>query len=390
MIKREQESKIQSLLTLQPAVALLGPRQVGKTTLAHELAGTRKSIYLDLESPLDNAKLSDPLSFFTAYADTFVVLDEVHRAPALFPVLRGLIDQGRRTGNENGRFLILGSGSLDLLQQSSETLAGRIAYLELSPFSASEIKATREEQENLWLRGGFPKSFLAQDDNSSLSWRQDFIRTYLERDVPQLGPRIPAETLRRFWTMLAHNQGQTLNAAKLAGSLGVSGTTVARYLDLMVDLMLVRRLQPWLNNTGKRLVRSPKIYVRDCGLVHALLNVGAYDQLLGHPVAGSSFEGLVIENLLSHLPFGSDTGFYRTSAGAEIDLVISMPPDELWAIEIKRNMVPQPTRGFFQACDDLKPTAKFIVYPGKEEFNVGENILALGLPNLLTRLKSIK
>lgn len=383
LIHRELKDKVEKMLEHQPAVGLLGPRQVGKTTLAHEIAAERFSMYLDLENPLDQAKLSDPLAFFSAYQDTFIVLDEIQRAPGLFQPLRGIIDEGRRRGREAGRFLILGSASIELLQQSSETLAGRIGYVELGPFSAIEIPDERAEQDRLWLRGGFPKSYLAPDEPTSLSWRQDFIRSYLERDIAQLGPRIPAEILRRFWTMLAHNQGQPLNAAQIAGSLGVSGVTVGRYLDLMVDLLLVRRLTPWMSNAGKRLMRSPRVYIRDCGLAHALLNIGTMDALLGHPVAGGTWEGLVIENLLTHLPFGADARFYRTAGGAEIDLVLSLPPNELWAVEIKRSMEPKVGRGFHQACEDLNPTACFVVYPGSDQFSLGPKVTAIGLPELL-------
>ena len=387
MIEREQKQQLETMLSLQPAVGLLGPRQVGKTTLARAIADSRPSLYLDLESPYDRAKLADPLAFFSAYPNTFIVLDEIHRAPELFQPLRGIIDEGRRNGLESGRFLVLGSASLELLQQSSETLAGRIGYMDLGPFSATEIPTEMAEQQRLWLRGGFPKSYLASSEAASLSWRQDFIRTYLERDIAQLGPRIPAETLRRFWTMLAHNQGQLFNAARIAGSIGVSGVTVGRYLDLMVDLLLVRRLSPWMSNLGKRLVRSPKVYVRDCGLVHALLNIGTQDALFGHPVAGSSFEGLVIENILTRLPFGADAGFYRTSGGAEVDLVVSLPPNDLWAIEIKMSMAPKPERGFHIGCEDIQPTERFVVYPGKERFPLGPNITAISLPDILKELR---
>ena len=388
MIHRELQSKIESMLALQPAVALLGPRQSGKTTLARAIADVRQSIYLDLESPADQAKLSDPLSFFSSYADSLIVLDEIHRSPELFAILRGVIDEGRRHGKDVGRFLILGSASMDLLKQSSETLAGRISYLEFVPFSATEISSEVHDQEKLWLRGGFPNSFLSANVNSSLVWRQDFIRTYLERDIAQFGPRIPAETLRRFWTMLAHNQGQPFNAARLAGSLGVSGVTIGRYLDLMVDLLLVRRLSPWMANAGKRLVRSPKVFVRDSGLVHALLNVSTLDGLLGHPVAGSSWEGFVIENLLSNLPFGSEASFYRTAGGAELDLVISLS-DELWAIEIKRSLAPKLERGFHEACEVLSPTSRFVVYPGMEQFSLSNDVIAISLPKLMKKLRSM-
>ena len=256
-----------------PAVALLCPRQVGKTTLALEIAHTRPSLYLDLETASDRAKLTDPERYLADHEDVLVILDEVHRVPELFQSLRGLIDRGRRGGKRAGRFLLLGSASIDLLKQTGESLAGRIAYLELAPFDPLEVEA--DQLDRLWLRGGFPSSFLAVSDTNSFKWRQDFIRTYLERDIPQFGPRVPAETLRRFWTMLAHNQSTLLNAATLDRSLGVDGKTVARYLDLLVDLLLVRRLSSWHRNVGKRLVKSPKVQVRDSGVTHALLGFAA-------------------------------------------------------------------------------------------------------------------
>lgn len=288
-----------------------------------------------------------------------VILDEVQRAPGLFQNLRGLIDKGRRQGRRYGRFLLLGSASVELLQQSSETLAGRIAYLELTPFDVMELAA--EPTDLLWLRGGFPDSVLATQDAISMKWRQDFIRTYLERDIPRLGPRIPAETLRRFWTMLAHNQGELLNAAKLAAALGVDGKTVSRYLDLLVDLLLVRRLKPWHSNTGKRLVKSPKTYVRDSGIAHALLGIADKETLLSHPICGQSWEGFVIENCLSVAPPHCEASFYRTSVGAECDLLITFPDQKTWAIEIKRNLAPSLVKGFYFSQNDIKPEASYVV-----------------------------
>jgi len=275
MIPRRLLAPLTSALAEVPAVALLGPRQAGKTTLAHEVARTRRTVYLDLESEADRAKLSEPELYLAQHVDKLVVLDEIQRTPHLFRILRGLIDKGRRSGRGTGRFLVLGSASIDLLKQSSESLAGRIRYLELGPLDAGEVG--QERLDALWLRGGFPESLLAATDAASLRWRTDFIRTYLERDIPQLGPRIPAETLRRLWTMLAHQQGGLLNAAALARALAVDGKTVASYLDLLVDLLLVRRLPPWHGNVRKRLVKSPKVYIRDSGLVHALNLLGALD-----------------------------------------------------------------------------------------------------------------
>lgn len=381
MIIRRLQDTLEQLLEHYPAVALLGPRQAGKTTLALALANQRPVTYLDLESTADQAKLQDAELYLAEHQDKLVILDEVQRAPGLFKNLRGLIDKGRRAGRRTGRFLLLGSASMELLHQSSESLAGRIAYLELFPFDTLEMGA--EKTETLWLRGGFPDSVLASNDAHSLRWRQDFIRTYLERDIPQLGPRIPAETLRRFWNMLAHNQGELLNAAKLAAALGVDGKTVARYLDLLVDLLLVRRLKPWHSNSGKRLVKSPKTYVRDSGIVHALLGIPDRETLLGHPVCGRSWEGFVIENCLSVAPPHSEAYFYRSSAGAECDLLLTFPDQVTWAIEIKRSLAPSLKKGFHFAKQDIKPEASFLVYPGTEAFSVAEGTKAIGLTGML-------
>ncbi len=364
-----------------PAVVLIGPRQVGKTTLAHAVADRlgAKAVYLDLELPSNRAKLADPELYFHQHENELVILDEIHRVAELFQPLRGIIDQRRRKGKRTGQFLLLGSASIELMQQSSETLAGRIDYLELTPFLASETGPI----DRLWVRGGFPDSFLAPSEKDSYKWRRALIRTYLERDIPNFGLRIPAETLGRFWQMLAHNHSQMLNAARLAASLGVSGQTVARYLDIMVDLLLVRRLTPWESNAGKRLVRAPKVYVRDSGLVHALLGIGDPEELLGHPVVGSSWEGFIIENLLAALPEGASASFYRTSAGAEIDLLLQLGPRRLWAIEVKRSLDPHPSKGFHIACDDVKATRRFVVYPGEERFRIDAATEAIPLMALL-------
>lgn len=379
LIARIAADRINQLLERFPAVVLIGPRQVGKTTLARELVdrSTNRASYIDLERASDRALLSDPETYFAAHADELVVLDEIHRAPDLFRVLRGIIDDRRRIGSRTGQFLLLGSASVDLLRQSSETLAGRVATVELTPLLAEEIE--RSAHESLWIRGGFPDSFLAPDDVASHEWRLAFIQTYLERDIPALGPRIPAETLRRFWTMLAYEQGSLLNADRIAGALSVSGQTVARYLDLLVDLLLVRRLAPWTANVGKRLVKSPKVYVRDSGVVHALLRLTSLDAVLSHPVAGGSWEGFVIENLLAAAPSGTQAWFYRTSAGAEIDLLLEIRSGELWAIEIKRSSAPSVSKGFLNACDDLKATRRFIIYSGQGAFSLGHGVQAVGL-----------
>ena len=390
MIYRLAEARISDLLTRFPAVAVLGPRQVGKTTLARRIVEElgAAAVYLDLELPSHRAKLSDPELYFSSQEDRLVVLDEIQRVPGLFEVLRGVIDERRRQGRRHRQFLLLGSASIDLLQQSSETLAGRIAYSELTPLLVEEVAAKkRGDRDRLWLRGGFPDSFLAADEAASVEWREEFIGTYLERDIPLLGPRIPAETLRRFWTMLAHEQGTLLNAASVAGAIGVSGQTVGRYLDLMVDLLLVRRLQPWSKNAGKRLVRSPKVYVRDSGLVHALLGLRDLDAVLGHPVTGGSWEGFVIENLLAAAPSGTSACFYRTAVGAEIDLVLDLPPKERWAIEIKRSSAPVLSKGFYLGCGDIKATRRMVVHAGEDTFGLGDGVEAASLPGALAALR---
>lgn len=371
-------------LASYPAVALLGPRQAGKTTVALEIARQSDNVYLDLESEQDRAKLAAPELYLADRTDRLVVLDEVHRVPGLFPVLRGLIDRARREGRRSGLYLLLGSASLDLLQQAGESLAGRIAYRELTPLNAQELPEA--ELVRLWLRGGFPESYLARSDAVSLRWRQDFIRTYVERDIPLFGGRVGSEALRRLWGMLAHQQGALANASVLARSLGLDTRTVNRYLDLLVEMFLVRRLNPWHVNLGKRLTKSPKLYVRDSGLLHALLGLPDEDMLLGHPAVGASWEGFVLENLVTAAGPNVAPYFYRTSSGAEIDLLLSRPSGELWAIEIKRSLAPKVERGFHSACEDLKPTRKLVVYPGAEPFPLGHEVQAMPLAALCHEL----
>ena len=380
MIGRRLLQTVLERLAQFPAVALLGPRQVGKTTLAEAVGAERESIHLDLETRADRDRLSDPEHYLSSHEDRLVILDEVQAMPELFRELRGLIDRGRSRGKRAGRFLILGSASMDLLRQSSESLAGRLAYVELEPLDVLEVEP--DDRDDLWLRGGFPDSFLAADDAASVLWRDSFIKTYLERDIPQLGPRIPAETLRRFWTMLTHTQGQLLNAAQLARALAVDGKTIARYLDLMVDLLLVRRLPPYHGNVRKRLIKSPKVYVRDSGLVHTLLGLDHREAVLGHPVAGSSWEGFVIENILRAAPERTLASFYRTAAGAEIDLLLEIPNRGLWAIEIKRGLAPKLERGFHHAREDLNPDRCFVVYSGDERYPRAEGVEVIGLEEL--------
>jgi len=393
MIPRVAKATLLDLLQRFPAVALLGPRQAGKTTLALSLEEQLRpqALYLDLELPSDRAKLADPELYLSQHRDRLVILDEIHRLPDIFQTLRSLIDRRRRTDRKVSQFLLLGSASIDLMHQSAETLAGRIAYLELTPFTAAEVGGTSPSAPDaLWLRGGFPESFLADDDEGSFEWRTAFIQTYLERDVPALGPRVPAETLRRFWQMLAHNQGQMFNGAQLAAGLGVSGHSIARYLDILVDLLLVRRLQPWASNVRKRLVRSPKVYVRDSGLVHALLGIRTQEELFGHPIVGPSWEGMLIENILSSLPATVRSWFYRTSAGAEIDLVLEFGPKNIWAIEIKRSISnPVPSKGFYIGCADLKAARQIVLYPGKESYRTDPRSEVMSLDQFIKELPGL-
>ncbi len=387
MIPRRTLAIVQEALNRQAAVALIGPRQVGKTTLALEIAKGRDALYLDLESREDRAKLSEPALFLRAYEDRLVILDEIHRVPELFQTLRGLIDSGRRRGIRTGRFLILGSASIDLLRQSGESLAGRIEYVDMGPLDLLEAPADDTARAQLWVRGGFPDSYLANSDSDSFRLRRSFIRTYLERDVQQFGPRIPSETLDRLWTMLAHNQGVLLNASNLASALMVSAPTVTNYIDLLVDLLLVRRLRPFVANIGKRLIRSPKVYVRDSGLLHALLGIEDYNELSGHPVVGQSWEGFVIENLLAAAPEQTTASFYRTAAGAEIDLVLELPGNHgLWAIEIKRGLVAKVEKGFHIGCDDIKPDRRIVTYPGGESYSLGRGLDVVGVRQLAETL----
>jgi predicted AAA+ superfamily ATPase len=383
MVYRNLAPQLQYLLSHSPAVVLLGPRQVGKTTLALYIGELQPSIYLDLEDAGDRAKLGYPADYLASHANKLVILDEVHRLPELFQSLRGIIDQGRRRGRGNGRFLLLGSASLDLMRQSGESLAGRVSYLELGPLQPSEIDS--KEIETLWVRGGFPLSFLADTEDLSLQWRRNFIRSYLERDISQFAPRIAAETLRRFWTMLAHNQSQILNAANLARGLGVDGKTVASYLDLLVDLLLVRRRPAWHGNAGKRLVKAPKVYIRDSGITHALLGIKDKEELLGHPVVGQTWESFVIESLIEAAPDGTEAHYYRTSHGAELDLVLTLPGGKLWAIEVQRSPAPTLGKGFHSACADLNPDKRFVVYPGYDRFAIDPNTTAIGV-GALTQL----
>lgn len=377
MYQRQSQQKLIQLLEQFPAVGLLGPRQVGKTTLAFaQKALSPDALYLDLELPSAQRQLDDAEAFLMAHAQQLVILDEVQRMPELFGILRGVIDQRRRMGQASGQFLLLGSATGVLLQQSSESLAGRVAYVELPPLQATEIFTGTHrvaDLNTLWVRGGFPLSWLAKTDADSMTWREVFIATYLEKDIPALGPRIPATTLRRLWTMLAHHQGELLDQSKLAAALAISGQTVSRYIDLLCDLMLVRRLPAWHGNVGKRLIRAPKVYVRDSGLVHALLGLSSLDAVLGHPVAGSSWEGFVVEQLINAAS-QAEASFYRTSNGAEVDLVLTFRNQETWTIEIKRSSAPTLSRGFYQAASDLGAARKLLVAPVAQPYPMKDRI----------------
>jgi predicted AAA+ superfamily ATPase len=377
MYPRQSQLKLLRLLQQFPAVGLLGPRQAGKTTLAFaQKEFYPNALYLDLELPSAQRQLDDPEAFLMAHAQQLVILDEVQRMPELFSILRGVIDQRRRMKQASGQFLLLGSATGVLLQQSSESLAGRVAYVELPALQASEVFGTQASVADLnalWVRGGFPLSWLASSDADSMTWREVFITTYLEKDIPALGPRIPATTLRRLWTMLAHHQGELLDQSKLASALAISGQTVSRYIDLLCDLMLVRRLPAWHGNVGKRLIRSPKVYVRDSGLVHALLGLPHLDAVLGHPVAGSSWEGFVVEQLVNAAP-SAQASFYRTSNGAEVYLVLTFRNQQTWVIEVKRSSAPTVSRGFHQAAVDLGAARKLLVAPVEQTYPMKENI----------------
>jgi hypothetical protein len=378
MLKRTIQAGIGESLKRYPVVGLIGPRQTGKTTLAKLVQRTMKakSVYLDLELPSDLNKLQSPELYLRQFTDRLVIIDEIQRMPSLFPLMRALVDQ-KRSG---GRFLILGSASPEMIRQASESLAGRIVYHELSPFSLAETGYKRHEA--LWLRGGYPLSFLAAGDNESFAWRESFIRTYLEMDLPQLGVRVPAPQLRRFWTMLAHVHGQLWNASRIAGSLGITAPTVKHYLDILEETFIARVLAPWHTNTKKRLIKAPKVYVRDSGLLHALLRTATSEDLRSHPAAGSSWEGFVIEQVLGKLPRGWQAHFYRTSAGAEIDLLLHDGKNKPIAVEIKYSATPQVTKGFWTAMDDLSCKKGYVIYPGAEAYPIAENVLALPLAEM--------
>lgn len=354
--ERHISKKVLKHVKEYPVVALLGPRQVGKSTLAKRLMKHKlKGIYLDLERRSHLNKLTDPEAFLNHNKKSFICFDEIQRLPEIFPLLRSVVDE--RAKNKN--FLILGSASRDLLKQSSESLAGRISYLEMTPFTLSEL--SNNDTTKLWLRGGFPKSFLSKNQELSINWRENFIRTFLERDIPQLGFHIPSHKLERLWQMLAHDHGQILNSSKLASSLGVSSHTVNNYIQILTQTFLIRALQPFKSNLKKRLIKAPKIYIRDSGLLHSLLGIDSMNELFGHPIYGTSFEGFVIENIMTQFPKWSFY-FYRTRSGAEIDLIMTKGRKTL-AIEIKASTSPKLEKGFFIAAKDIGAVQKYLIAP---------------------------
>jgi len=387
MIKRYLQEKLMIALHHMPVVALLGSRQVGKTTLALEVSKLigKETVYLDLELDSDLAKLSDAEAYLRRFENKLLIIDEVQRQPDLFRLLRGLVDVRKRAGERTAQFLLLGSASRDLIQHSSETLAGRIRYLELSPFSVWELFQENNllDIEKHWLRGGFPDSYLSSSDDESWAWRGDFISSYIERDIPLMGSHISATTMRRLWSMLAHNNSQQVNYSKLGESLGVSYKTIKSYIDTLTDFYMVRQLQPWSGNTKKRLVKAPKLYLRDSGLMHRLLGITDFDSLSGHPVIGASWEGYVVENILNQVSDKWRSSFYRTSAQAEVDLILEGPNRQVWAIEVKRSLSPKVSKGFYYACADIKATHRFVIYPGDESFPLPEGIEVMGLCGFL-------
>lgn len=386
MIPRRLQNLLLDRLSNSPVVALLGSRQVGKTTLARDLISEKPSHYLDLERPSDLAKLADSELYLGRLAGHLVILDEVQRLPGLFPVLRSLVDERRRAGERNAQFLLLGSASPDLLQQSSETLAGRISYLELTPLLLAELDESPASMERHWFRGGYPDSYLAASDGAAMQWCEDFITSYVERYLPQLGITATPLQLRRFCSMLAHQQGGLVNLSQTGNALGLDGKTVRHYLDLLEGLYLVRSLPAWSRNAGKRLVKSAKIYWRDCGLLHHLSGLRDLEQLLGHPLCGHSWEGYCIEQILGQLPANTRASHYRTHAGAEVDLVLEHPNGEIHAIEIKRTLSPKLTPAFRESMITIGASKGTYLLPAGEAYPLSEQVEAVGLPEFLQSL----
>jgi predicted AAA+ superfamily ATPase len=382
---------MQRALDKVPVVALIGPRQVGKTTLALSFAekASKPCTYLDLELDSDFNKLTDAEAYLRRFQNELLIIDEVQRKPDLFPLLRGLVDKRKRKGEKAGHFLLLGSASRDVLQHASETLAGRIRYLELPPFTVRELAKEAPahfDLDTLWFRGGFPDSYLAEDDAASWDWRSDFITTYLERDIPQMGVNIPAARFRRFWTMLAHYHGQQVVLSTLARSMELSHTTIRHYLDLLTDFFMIRQLPPWSGNIKKRLVKTPKIYLRDTGVLHRLLQISSFEGLMGNPIVGASWEGFAIEQILNQLDDRWSYSYYRTHTQVEIDLVLETPRREIWAVEVKRASAPRLSRGFHQACEDVKAHKKWVIHAGTDRYPLPREVEVIGLTEFLAFL----
>jgi predicted AAA+ superfamily ATPase len=376
-----------------PVVALIGSRQVGKTTLALEVSKKIKKpvTHIDLESDADFNKLTDAEAYLNRFAGQLLIIDEVQRKPELFRLLRVIVDERKRKGERSCQFLLLGSASRDLLQKSSESLAGRIRYLELTPFTVTELNENEKgvfDLERLWLRGGFPDSYLAPNEQESRDWRKDFFSTYVERDIPSMGVGVAATQLKRFWKMLAHYHGNQISLSEFGRSLEVSHTTVRNYLDLLTDFYMVRQLTPWSGNIKKRLVKTPKVYIRDSGILHSLLQLSGIDDLLSHPIIGASWEGFVIENIICQLDDRWECTYYRTATGAEIDLVLHTPDNEIWAIEIKRSLAPKLTRGFYEGCKDIKATHKWVVNANNDRYPLPDKVEVIGLVEFLKLLQS--
>ena len=382
--RKKLVKRLKELLENYPAVAILGARQVGKSTIAKKFLSQwkKKSLYLDLQLPKDRNKISDPEAFFEWNRQSLICLDEIQYTPHLFQTLRGVIDQRKR----GGQFLILGSASRDLIQQSSETLAGRIAFLDITPFDVEEVGKGKFYKH--WLRGGYPLSFLAKSDSLSLDWRYNYIRTFLERDIPQMGFNIPAKTLERFWKVLSHSQGQTLNSSKLGDTLGKSSHTIKHYVDILEQAFIVRTLKPYIRNIKKRIIKAPKVYIRDTGLLHALLNIETGNELFGHSIYGISFESYVVENICYGLPKWN-LYFYRTSSGAELDLVLEKAEKRI-ALEIKASSSPKPSRGFWSAIKDIKADKKYIIAPVVESYPIQDGVVVISLSDFLKKLKKSK
>ena len=388
MIKREKYQHINKALHAMPVLAIIGPRQVGKTTLAIEVSkkAEKPTTYIDLESDADFNKLTDAEAYLKRFPGQLLVIDEVQRKPGLFRILRGIIDERKRNGEGAGHFLLLGSASKDLLQQSSESLAGRIRYLELTPFTVTELSENEYNTfnlEKLWLRGGYPDSYLASSEEESWEWRRDFFATYVERDIPTMGVNVAATKLKRFWKMLAHYHGNQVNFSEFGRSLESSHTTIKNYLDLLTDFYMVRQLNPWSGNSKKRLVKSPKIYLRDSGILHYLMQVSNIEALFSHPIIGASWEGFVIENIINQLDESWEYFYYRTATQVEIDLILHTPDNKIWAVEIKRTSAPKLKRSFHEACKDIKATHKWVIIANNERYPLPGEVEVIGLLDFL-------